>query len=644
MGIATKSTLDRINWPAVNRATRRQVRNREVYCPPISLFRWWARRPHALTRALLDASKIEPEDLVSDPFSGGGTVTLEAAAKGHRVYAQDLNPWAVWGLRTALDGVSPTLLQTGIDSFWQKLRRSTSRYYATNCPAHGSGEILHTFWVRECKCEHCAHKLYLYPYSLITLAGRKRREKIAFYGCSACGRITQRETTGGVPCEHCGRGLARVREPLLVQKRVRCPHCAEEVSYREAWSRKPKWKPVLVQRLCSYLGKQVVHFDEPTSRELAMAFTRVKSPAPLREKIPIGRETAVLRRGGFRKWRDLYPSRQLKVLLKAVKLANDLELGRHVRSRIQLAIAGAGEMAGHLCRWDRFHPKAFEALANHRFAVLGLAVETNLVAERGRGTLKRRLRNSLNAANWAQVHISEASTRAIVRGRRATERGGKTPQCTIVAGSSSKQRIASDSVRLVITDPPYYDAVQYGELSGLFIVWAKTVTGRRGPWTVDLRLEAVPNETRRAGAAHYERLLRSILKETARTMRDDGKLLLTYHGMDFRGWAALGRALHGAGLRVLALAVAHSENEKDHPKRDRNAFSKDLVIECGKGLCAHRAPIVVNASRRAEQRELLAAGLTIAKHAGREYAEMAQKFEELTKRMRQRRIRVPTVF
>ena len=70
MGIATKSTLDRINWPAVNRATRRQVRNREVYCPPISLFRWWARRPHALTRALLDASKIEPEDLVSDPFSG----------------------------------------------------------------------------------------------------------------------------------------------------------------------------------------------------------------------------------------------------------------------------------------------------------------------------------------------------------------------------------------------------------------------------------------------------------------------------------------------------------------------------------------------------------------------------------------------
>jgi hypothetical protein len=27
----------------------------------------------------------------------------------------------------------------------------------------GSGEILHTFWVRECRCEHCAHTLYLWP-------------------------------------------------------------------------------------------------------------------------------------------------------------------------------------------------------------------------------------------------------------------------------------------------------------------------------------------------------------------------------------------------------------------------------------------------------------------------------------------------
>src|SRR5205814_9026266 len=35
----------RVDWANANRLTRHQVRNREIYCPPISLFRWWARRP-----------------------------------------------------------------------------------------------------------------------------------------------------------------------------------------------------------------------------------------------------------------------------------------------------------------------------------------------------------------------------------------------------------------------------------------------------------------------------------------------------------------------------------------------------------------------------------------------------------------------
>jgi putative DNA methylase len=103
---SVKPILSKIDWKRVNGQTRRQVRNREVHCPPISLFRWWARRPHSLVAALLKESGLRPGALVSDPFSGGGTVTIEAAKLGFDVYAQDLNPWPVWGLRSALDSVS----------------------------------------------------------------------------------------------------------------------------------------------------------------------------------------------------------------------------------------------------------------------------------------------------------------------------------------------------------------------------------------------------------------------------------------------------------------------------------------------------------------------------------------------------------
>ncbi len=194
---------------------------------------------------------------------------------------------------------------------------------------------------------------------------------------------------------------------------------------------------------------------------------------------------------------------------------------------------------------------------------------------------------------------------------------------------------------LVITDPPYYDAVQYGELSGLFLVWARIVTGRKRYWKPNLHLEAVPNEVRRAGARHYERILLSILRETARTMRPSGRLLLTYHSTDFRGWVALGRALHDSSLRILALAVAHSENEKDHTKRNSNAFATDLVIECRKTQRRVNTPLVVTAIRRSDRRELIAAGRVIAKFGHAQYDDTAAEYLKLTRRLRRRRIRVP---
>ncbi len=50
------SLLDRVDWTDVSERVMREQRNRQVYVPPISLYRWWARRPHALIGALIDAA------------------------------------------------------------------------------------------------------------------------------------------------------------------------------------------------------------------------------------------------------------------------------------------------------------------------------------------------------------------------------------------------------------------------------------------------------------------------------------------------------------------------------------------------------------------------------------------------------------
>lgn len=57
-------------------------------------------------------------------------------------------------------------------------------------------------------------------------------------------------------------------------------------------------------------------------------------------------------------------------------------------------------------------------------------------------------------------------------------------------------------------------------------------------------------------------------------------MILTFHNTDIRAWWALARALQDADLSVCALAVAEAENTADHGKRNSNAFTCDLVIEC----------------------------------------------------------------
>ena len=59
-----------------------QSTNREKHSPVISAFRWWARRQHAVVGALIEAAEDElgrDGFLGADPFSGGGTVAIEAA-------------------------------------------------------------------------------------------------------------------------------------------------------------------------------------------------------------------------------------------------------------------------------------------------------------------------------------------------------------------------------------------------------------------------------------------------------------------------------------------------------------------------------------------------------------------------------------
>ena len=629
--------LSKIPWPAVTREIRDETRNRECHQPLVSVYRWWARRPHALIGAVLDAAGgcLKKDVLIADPFSGGGTVAIEATRRSLNVYAQDVNPWASWGLRVSLTPVDPDELAAAGDVFLQKVRNRFASVYGAIRNGNESHSQVHTFRVRKSLCAGCRQKVWMFPYPLVTLASRAKDEGYGFFGCRACGSVSRQlldaEKQRCSICNCCYEAVGSDR----------CPHCRSLLANNES-DEDRSWSVVLVQRRIENTGNSRVAFWPPSEEDIALAMQESKLPRPscLEQRIPLGNETAKLLRFGFATWADLYPERQVGVLLAAARELSQMKIDERIRDRLMLCIAGATEMPGHICRWDRFNPKVFEGLANHRYSFDGLAVEPNPLGLVGRGTLARRISASVVAACWLAANASPRHNIAYRRSDSGRQNTAGGQGVTVVIGSSERILLRDKSVSLILTDPPYFDSVHYGELSWLFLAWTPAFGIARRAGRFFERQEAIPKTNSWRSEMEYVTKLRAIFRECARVLKDDGKLVLTFHSRNLHAWSALARALGANGFKIVALATVETENSADHAKRGKNSFISDLVIECRRASARHIISMYGRA-RTPEQRELVHVGSAIAEVSDGTYSALRETFLKRVARMQKRKIVAP---
>jgi hypothetical protein len=512
--------------------------------------------------ALLDAAVAHygPELTVSDPFSGGGTVTFEAAKRGLKAYAQDLYPWPARGLAAALGTCDAKELRAAADQVLATLAPHREAYRTA-----AGAELSHVLRVRRSACTHCSGKVFEFPHGLVSVTSRSLNDRGAFFGCRACGQLTCR--TRGVKsftCDGCDTRWSVNQEP------AGCPHCRHDALRPEGW------QAVLVQEL-AFVHGQLRAVLRPVAEGDPVSLDSDATPhEALAAKIPTGKETKRLLDNGFAAWSDLYSSRQLEVLAEGLKAVALLDCVPAVKDRLAFSLLGAAEMPAFLSRWDRFNLKPFEGMANHRYTQTTFAVESNLLSPVGRGTIPRRLEAATQALRWfidsRQRPPKVATTVPGRRGRKKTDW-----DVLVTTGSSVKQALQTGSVNVVVTDPPYFDDVQYGELARLFHVWLKVYDPSV---VVDESAEAVPNSTRGTSTADYEATIAACLAESRRTLTANGRLILTFHNKKVVAWRALAGAIATAGLKVTALAAVLAENQGDHCKRSVNAMLHDLVIEC----------------------------------------------------------------
>ena len=591
-----QSLLSRVDWRQISKIARRELTNREDHAPAVSAYRWWARRPHSVMGAILDAAveKYGDDLTVADPFSGGGTVTFEAARRGLKAYAQDLYPWPARGLAAALQPGDQTVLSEATKTVLSILAPLRGAYQN----AQGV-DLSHILRVRSAQCLDCSSHLYRFPHPLVSLASRGIAERHAWFGCRACGTVSKhlRDVTT-FKCTACGMRWSASKS------QEGCLHCA---SKRLALT---GWHAVLVQELVQdKYGRWKAILRATREDDPIEASTAAQGASALTEIIPPGRETNRLLENGFIHWGDLYTQRQADVLTEALLAVKQLDAPDPIKDRLAFGVLGAAEMPAFLSRWDRFHLKPFEGMANHRYAQATLVVEVNLLSPVGRGTLPRRLEAATTTLQWLIESCSAVpkvvSTVPGRQGRRRTDW-----DILIATGSSAKQALRDGSVSVVVTDPPYFADVQYGELARLFHAWLKVYDPTM---TFDECEEAVLNPSRGLVAANYENTIAACLKESRRTLKDDGTLVLTFHNKNMAAWRALSGALCKAGFLVKALAVVRAENGSDHCKRNVNAMLHDLVLECVPATS--RQPVVARLEFRPEtpdEMNLAAMGLAMA--------------------------------
>ena len=286
------------------------VPERNSFKPIYQMHKWFARRASCVFRAiLLGALKPavgpdgKPTDLMEefykdhsndpdtkdqvilDPFMGGGTTVVEALRLGCRVIGIDLNPVAWFIVKTEVEPVGLDDLKAAYERvaerpvLWNSgrpLKETLLGLYKTDLTEDLEADVIYTFWVKSAICTdpHCRREVPLFKDYIIA----QKTPKIRYHRdatCPACKKtfdwevqvaslIADRSLMVNAPRGSGGEGRPTTLwtyapEPQKPRKKrdpwqttLDCPHCRKTVLVQVPETKKPTKAISLTVLLCPH--------------------------------------------------------------------------------------------------------------------------------------------------------------------------------------------------------------------------------------------------------------------------------------------------------------------------------------------------------------------------------------------------------
>ena len=586
--------------------------------PIYQIHKWWARRLGSVFRTLLIASFASSEDsprsillkynnghslagkIILDPFMGGGTTMVEGLKLGCKVIGVDINPVAWFVTKKEVEPFDKAKASETFQMLADSVGEEIRKFYVTRCLKGHSANVIYALWIQKIKCGKCRKTTHLFRDYIIA-----SDEEVRHLVCPKCAAIFEtRSKAVRIECGSCGHRF----NPLAgVVKRgiFKCPNCNWPMRVAEAASKLGEPLPAdmfAIEYHCKDCGKR--QFKKPDSSDIELyqkassTFHKLESELSIpRQKIPVeGRKSPRPLSHGYKYFYQLFNDRQLLclgLLLKHISKIND----QNMREFFTLAFSNSLETNNRLCKYESNWRKVSALFGIPGYHPVERYAENSVWgAGCGRGTFERNFQKLIRGKAYANdtyervyrkntavpVHVGEKASSDLANNFDQL----KAEKNTLIYCQNSEELsfLPDKSVDGVMTDPPYFDNINYCELADFFYVWLRLGLKKDydcfEPLYSSRLREIVAKNDSLEELSSFTTKLSSVFAECSRVLKDDAIMMFTFHHTNPKVWLALKKALTTARFAVTAVPIVRSEGRTGYQKA--GSISVDACVVCRK--------------------------------------------------------------